>query len=105
MRLTFLSLLVLQLTKSQDLTQSNILRANSLLGKEPDCQRCEDLLKDALEENQRLKNDIECLNETLQNDITDLKNGLAENKAAISSINIDTDNIKMELNILEEVNN
>ena len=86
-------------------------------------------VEDVLKENQKLKEDIRCLNNTLSTDIEDLKNGLnqlnnglnqlngtvknglnqlnvalIETQSSVHDLQIDTDNNKMSLNIVQQVN-
>ena len=67
-------------------------------------------VEDVLKENQKLKDDIRCLNDTLSNDIADLKNGLnqlngslVETKSSVHDLEIDNDNTKMNLNVVQKV--
>ena len=81
-------------------------------------------VEDVLKENQKLKDDIRCLNDTLSNDIADLKNGLSqlngslvetknglshlngslvETKSSVHDLEIDNDNTKMNLNVVQKV--
>ena len=68
-------------------------------------------VQDVLKENQKLKDEIRFLNETLSTDIEDLKNGLSqlngsviETKSSVQDLKIDSDNIKMNLNVVQKVN-
>ena len=67
-------------------------------------------VEDVLKENQKLKDDIRCLNDTLSNDIADLKSGLNQlnrslvvTKSSVNDLEIDNDNTKMNLNIAQKV--
>ena len=67
-------------------------------------------VEDVLKENQKLKDNIRCLNETLSNDIADLKNGLnqlngslVETKSSVHDLEIDNDSTKMNLDVVQKV--
>ena len=52
-------------------------------------------VNDLLEDNQKLKGDIQCLNDVIAKEIADLQKGLKQ-------VSLDSDDMKMEISILQE---